>query len=1063
MTIGSLDVFVNSNEHFWAPELMEILPKLWDVLLNSKPLSKPVWAYPDRFWHTKKVITAIVENNFARRFINALIFYKDTTILIKFVPIKTNKLMKLLRQLILLAIIVPVIAACGSKYKYESVAGDPMNTRIYTLDNGLKVYMTVNEAEPRIQTYIAVKVGGKNDPSETTGLAHYFEHLMFKGSEQFGTVDYAAEKPMLDEIEAKFEKYRTLTDQKEREALYAEIDSISLEASKLFIPNEYDKLMAAIGAQGTNAYTGYDMTVYVEDIPSNQIENWAKVQADRFKHNVIRGFHTELETVYEEKNMSLTDDGRKCLEAMFAALFPNHPYGTQTILGTQEHLKNPSITNIKNYYKNWYVPNNMAICLSGDFNPDKMIATIDKYFGDMLPNENLKKLEFNKEEPITEPVVRNVYGLESPTVVLAWRFNGMADLQNDTLNVLGNVLFNGRAGLVDLNVNQTQATLGTYAFAYAQADYSIYMMQGMPKKGQTLEQVKEIMLGEIEKVKKGEFDESLLTAAINNAKRDRMMQLEINAKRADMYVTAFINDIPWAQYVAELDRMSKITKEDVVAFANRHFANNYVQVNKLEGKDENAQKIAKPKITPIHTNRDKVSQFLADVQASEVSPIEPVFVDYEKDLTKTSAKSNLEVLYKQNTTNSLFSLVYLFEKGTNDDKILPLAADYLSYLGTDKYSAEELKQQFYNLACDYEIHVGDNETYFTLTGLAENMDKALALFEDFLANCKADENVLAAMKQNVLQARMNDKLDQRQNYVRMSAYVEYGANNPFTNIFSNKEIEGLKSEQLISAVKDLMGYEHIIMYYGPLAADAFVANINGAHAVAENIKAMPESKRFEPLQTKEDRVYIAPYDAKQIYMISYSNTGETFDPAKAPIISMYSSYFGGGMNSIVFQEMREARGLAYSANARYKLTSAHKDASYMYSSFIATQNDKMMDAIRAFDEIINNMPQSEAAFGIAKENIIASIRTERILNEDVLWSYLKARKMGLAEDSRKLLFEQAQNFTLADVVKFQQEVVKDRVYYIGILGDEKDLDMKSLGNGDYGKIVRLSQKDIFGY
>ena len=295
--------------------------------------------------------------------------------------------MKLLRHLLVLAIMIPFIAACGSKYRYESVAGDPMNSRIYTLDNGLKVYMTVNEAEPRIQTYIAVRVGGKNDPSETTGLAHYFEHLMFKGSEQFGTSDYAAEKPLLDEIEAKFEKYRTLTDPAEREALYAEIDSISLEASKLFIPNEYDKLMAAIGAQGTNAYTGYDMTVYVEDIPSNQIENWAKVQSDRFKHNVIRGFHTELETVYEEKNMSLTDDSRKSLEVMFASLFPNHPYGTQTILGTQEHLKNPSITNIKNYYKNWYVPNNMAICLSGDFDPDMMIATIDKYFGDMVPNK----------------------------------------------------------------------------------------------------------------------------------------------------------------------------------------------------------------------------------------------------------------------------------------------------------------------------------------------------------------------------------------------------------------------------------------------------------------------------------------------------------------------------------------------------------------------------------------------------------------------------------------------------------------------------------------------------
>ena len=239
---------------------------------------------------------------------------------------------------------------------YEFVPNDPLHARIYTLDNGLKVYMTVNKAQPRIQTFIAVKAGGKNDPAETTGLAHYFEHLMFKGTERFGTQDYIKEKPMLDEIEALFEVYRKTEDEAERATIYRKIDSVSYEASKVAIPNEYDKLMAAIGAVGTNAYTANDMTVYVEDIPSNEIENWAKIQADRFQHAVIRGFHTELETVYEEKNMSLTKDSRKVFEQMMAALFPHHPYGTQTVLGTQENLKNPSITNIKKFFQHGMCP-----------------------------------------------------------------------------------------------------------------------------------------------------------------------------------------------------------------------------------------------------------------------------------------------------------------------------------------------------------------------------------------------------------------------------------------------------------------------------------------------------------------------------------------------------------------------------------------------------------------------------------------------------------------------------------------------------------------------------------
>ena len=313
-----------------------------------------------------------------------------------------------------------------SQYKYETVKGDPLKAKIYTLDNGMKVYMTVNKEQPRIQANIAVKVGGKNDPSETTGLAHYFEHLMFKGTPNFGTADYEAEKVLLDQIEALFEVYRVTEDEAERAAIYHQIDSISYLASDYFIPNEYDKLMSFIGSEGTNAYTSTDMTVYVEQIPSNQIENWARIQADRFANPVIRGFHTELETVYEEKNMSLTKDYRKALEAMDGMLFPDHPYGTQTVLGTQEHLKNPSITNIKNYQKTYYVPNNIAICLSGDFDPDEMVTVIEKYFGQMQPNKDLPEITLATSSVIESPVEKDVYGLDAENIMIGGNIRALS-------------------------------------------------------------------------------------------------------------------------------------------------------------------------------------------------------------------------------------------------------------------------------------------------------------------------------------------------------------------------------------------------------------------------------------------------------------------------------------------------------------------------------------------------------------------------------------------------------------------------------------------------------------
>ena len=323
--------------------------------------------------------------------------------------------MNLKFKFVAVSIILTIAAtSCSSKKDYETVKNDPLKARIYTLDNGLKVYMAVNKEQPRIQTFIAVRAGGKNDPAETTGLAHYFEHLMFKGTTNFGTTNYETEQPLLDEIENLFEMYRKTTNNAERKAIYKKIDSISYEASKIAIPNEYDKLMAAIGADGSNAYTSNDVTCYTEDIPSNQIENWAKIQSDRFANAVIRGFHTELETVYEEYNLSLTNDSRKIYDNILAGLYPNHPYGTQTVLGTQEQLKNPSIINIKNFYKQWYVPNNMAICLSGDFDPDETIAIIKKYFGELKPNENLPKLEFKPEEPITSPVIKEAIGFALP-------------------------------------------------------------------------------------------------------------------------------------------------------------------------------------------------------------------------------------------------------------------------------------------------------------------------------------------------------------------------------------------------------------------------------------------------------------------------------------------------------------------------------------------------------------------------------------------------------------------------------------------------------------------------
>lgn len=965
-------------------------------------------------------------------------------------------------QFLWLSLFIVLIAACGnnSGFEYETVPKDPMNARIYTLENGLKVYMTVNKEQPRIQTFIAVRAGGKNDPAETTGLAHYFEHLMFKGTESFGTQNYAKEKPMLDEIEALFEVYRKTTDEAERTAIYHKIDSVSYEASKVAIPNEYDKLMAAIGAVGTNAYTANDMTVYVEDIPSNQIENWAKIQADRFQHSVIRGFHTELETVYEEKNMSLTKDDRKVFEQMMAALFPHHPYGTQTVLGTQENLKNPSITNIKNFFKEWYVPNNMAICLSGDFDPEMMIETINRYFGGMQPNPNLPKLKFEAEKPIEAPIVKEVVGAEAEFLVLGWRFPGAASKEAEMLNLLSSILYNGQAGLIDLDINQEQKMLNAASYPILFADYSMYLMQGNPKAGQSLEEVRDLLLAEVEKLKKGEFDEALLAATVNNLKKGIQESLESNEDRADWFVQSFINGSNWADEVSAIDRLSKVTKQELVDFANTYFKDNYAVIYKRMGQDNNAKTISKPSITPIVMNRDVASDFLKEIQGAAVKPIEPVFVDFSRDIEKGSAKSNIPVLYKKNTTNDLFVLTYVIEKGNNEDRNLSTAVQYLDYLGTSTLSPVEVKQQFYELACNFVVRPASERTFITISGLAENMGKAMELFESLLADTQANPQVLEFMKADLLKIREDKKLNQQANFTMLLQYGLYGPKSPATNVLSEAELKGLKSETLLSCLRELNTIEHSVMYYGPATKELVIEEVNKHHRVPATLTKVDKNNKFTFQETPKNQVIIAPYDAAQVYMAAISNRGEKFDLSVYPVMTLYNEYFGGGMNSIVFQEMRESRSLAYTAGASMN-EPGRLDQPYFYNTFIATQNDKMGDALNAFDEIINNMPESEAAFNLAKEALLARLRTDRIIGAAVFNSYLEAQDLGLDIDRRKVLFDDVQKLTLSDVKDFQQKWVKGRTYTYCVLGNEKAIDMSKLSAR--GPVTRVTTEQIFGY
>ena len=523
---------------------------------------------------------------------------------------------------------------------------------------------------------------------------------------------------------------------------------------------------------------------------------------------------------------------------------------------------------------------------------------------------------------------------------------------------------------------------------------------------------------------------------------------------------AFICGTEWEQAVKKLDRMSGMTKEQIVAFANRFFTDGYISVFKTQGVDSLQKKIDKPAITAIPTNRDQVSQFVKDIQNTKVDPIQPVFLDFKKDLTVSKTKNGLPLLYKQNTTDGLFNLSFRYDFGHEDDNRYDIAAHFLNYLGTDKLSATEVKQQFYKLACNMNVGVNGNNINISLSGLSENMPQALALLEDVLTNAKPDQEAYKQFVDLIMKNREDAKKNQQNCFDYLYNYAVYGPHNMRRDDMTAQQLQEADPKMFTDLLKNISGYEHTVLYYGPLSEKELSDVVGKYHKTAKTLSPTPQGQPFAAQQTPKNEIWIAPYDAKNIYMRMFHNEARAWNPEKQGITTLFNEYYGGGMNGIVFQEMREARGLAYNAYAYYNRPS-RKGETENFFTHIITQNDKMMDCVKQFHEILNNMPQSEAAFQIAKDAAMKQIASQRTTKFSVLNAYVNAQRLGLDYDLNEKVYNLLPTLNLKDIVDFEKQNMANKPYRYIILGDEKELDIKALEQ--IAPIRRLTLEEVFGY
>ena len=943
-------------------------------------------------------------------------------------------------------------------YTYETVKENENLGRLYTLPNGLKVYMAQNKLKPVIETRIVVGTGSKYDPSDNTGLAHYLEHMMFKGNEIIGTVNWEAEKPYIEEITNLYEEHKKAKTQKEKNAVYARIDKLSYEAAKYAAPNELDIIVKSIGGKKYNAFTNNDETVYVLEIPSNELERWLELERTRFGGLVLRLFHTELETVYEEFNQNQDNDFFWVINDINKRLYSGHPYGEKTTIGRAEDLKNPSMTAIMDFYNKYYVANNMAIILSGDIDYDNTIKLLTKYWGDFRKNDKLEFKEYTAKD-FTKIAVDTVEGRQTDFVAVAYRFDGEINQSESVkLGLLAEMIQNDKAGLIDLNVLQKQKVLSLDKVILSSRDYTTFMLVGIPKAGQSLEDVKNIILEEINNLKTGNYNDDLIQSVKNNVELGREQAKDNNGYLVDRFKNLFINNKNMDSMLAAETEFDSLTKDDMVKFSNDRFKDNYVVVYKKTGENKLKVSVEKPKITPLDLNNTNRSEFAKELMNEKTKNISPKFLDFKKDMQSFKLPNKNDVYYIKNTTSDIFKLAYVIDRGSYNDRELKIALNYSDYLGTEKYTPEEFGEILYKNALNISVDMNSENVIIVLSGLDKSFEKGLEILQDYVLNIKADSEIYKNYTDDLITGKNEVKKNKNVAINGISNYIMYGSKNPFNDVPSNEEIKNMDPDELVKKIKDLFNYKHEVFYFGPRDISTLKLPLNNNLEV-KNPKTEKAPDKYKEQKITENKIYYANYDSIQNDIMILSKEGK-FTLEMLPYSMLYSTLYSEGLSSIPFQKLREGKALAYSAYSYIK-SPDKRDNSFYLISYIGTQSDKTDDAISSFKGLLDEFIVTEDQFIKAKELILKNIENQRIIKDDIYQAYLGNRRLGLKDDPRKYVYNKVKSMTYGEFKAFFEENISNQKYNMIIIGKKENILKADLEK--YGTLKELKLEEIFGY
>ncbi|MBQ0034926.1 MAG: insulinase family protein, partial [Bacteroidales bacterium] len=598
----------------------------------------------------------------------------------------------------------------------------PAELQEYKLQNGLTVILWEDHEQPDVEGYVVTRAGAIDEPQEYTGLAHYLEHMLFKGTQQIGAVDWEKEKPLYDSIIILYDQYALETDDAKRQELATRINKKSMEAAKYSTTEDFFNILDGIGAEGVNAYTSYDVTCYHNSFPAFQMQKWLTIFSDRLINPVFRTFQAELENVFEEYNMYANNPNTQVQNALFEKLYEGHPY-ERNVIGKPEHLKNPRLSKLIEFYNTWYVPNNMALIIVGDFNAEETKPMIESTFGRLQPKELPARAQYTEASFAGNPTFNFKMGYY-PMGVWGYKAVKITDDDADALEFVTSLLNNGmQTGLLDKLMLDGKISMAG-ASCDLRRDQGRIIIEAVPyydinqRQYESNAATKKMIMTEIDKIKSGDIPDWLIASVKKEYEQSYKLAFESGSSKMSQLVHCFTYGMPLTEIFEENDKIQALTKEQIAAVAKKYFDADFITIAFEEGKVK-ANTLPKPKIEPLDPIKGVETEYSKNFKKLPEGQVVNTFNNFA-DVQVQTIQPNVKLHYTPNTKNDIFSLTLRYGVGTEKKPMLEYAVALMNTAGTmiGNLDAQAFRRRLAELGGRVGYGISDN--YFTIQIIGED-------------------------------------------------------------------------------------------------------------------------------------------------------------------------------------------------------------------------------------------------------------------------------------------------------------------------------------------------------